>query len=282
MGYTFGTPGHRVRIGGPITPVLKKLLIANLVVFAMQVIIYLQVGRPEVSPMAPAYKHLTGFEQLFALTPELAIGKFRVWQFITHGFLHDVGNLMHILFNMLLLWMFGGEVEAAIGSRRFGRLYFAAVLAGGLCMMPWYFIEPDIPILGASAAVFAVLALFARLYPQRRLLVWGIIPVRARTLVLFLAGLDLLFAVSGSRTGTAHLAHLGGFAVGWFYLTFQRAAKQARTQRVGRQQERRERQDAEVRRRVDELLSKVGREGLGSLNAEEREFLKRASQRYRS
>jgi rhomboid family protein len=282
MGYTLGGPGRGIRIGGPMTPVVKKLLIANIAVFAVQVIIYLQVGPPVVGPGDPIWKHLTWFERLFALTPAFAIDKLHLWQFITHSFLHDVSNVMHLLFNMLLLWMLGGDVEIAVGSRRFVRLYFVAAFAGGLCMMPWYFATPDVPILGASGAVFGVIALYARLYPDRRLLVWGLFPVRARTLALVLVGIDLLFAVTGSRTGTAHLAHLGGFAVGWFYLAFARSAGQAKRGRDQKRTVRREQQDADVRRRVDELLAKVGREGLGSLTGEEREFLKSASKRYRS
>jgi membrane associated rhomboid family serine protease len=277
MGY-YGGYQTRIRFGAPLTRAVKALLIANGVVFAVQVLFYMQMG-PQ-GPGLPAYRYLSPFERLFALTPALAIGRLHVWQFITYSFLHDVTNLWHILMNMFMLWMFGGDVESPLGQRRFLKLYFGAALAGGLCMVPWYFFASDVPVLGASAAVFGVMAMFARLYPERRLLVWGILPVRAKTLVLVLAGLDLLLAVQGSRSGTAHLAHVGGFVVGWFFVPLERGLDRWRRKwRQGRAA-RRERTDREMRSRVDTLLAKVGREGLGSLSESERRFLNEAGKKF--
>ena len=264
----YGGYGTRIRFGGRLTAAVRALIIANVAVFLLQLILHF------ASPDGAA---LDTFAELFALKPALAIGKLRVWQFITHSFLHDLANLLHIGMNMFLLWMFGGDVESALGRRRFFKLYFAAALAGGIAMIPWYHTF----ILGASGAVFGVMAMYARLFPYRRLLVWGIFPVRARTLVFVLAGLDLLLAIQGSATGTAHLAHVGGFVVGWFFLPLQRAAQKSRRSRQLGQKMRREEDDAKVRRKVDELLAKVGREGLGSLTKRERDFLSRASKRFR-
>lgn len=260
--------GYRTGIGsgGLLTPAVKALLIANVVVFLSQAV--LRAGWPRA---------LNDFEDLFALTPAAALGGLRVWQFITYSFLHDTGNLLHILFNMFMLWMFGGEVERALGRRRFLILYFAAAFAGGVCMIPMY----RGSVVGASAAVFGVMAVYARLYPYRRLLVWGVFPVRARTLVLVLVGLDLLLAIQGSDSGTAHLAHVGGFALGWFFFRLERSFERFRRTRDIKGADRAERQDAEVRQKVDELLGKVGREGLGSLTEREREFLSRSSGRFR-
>jgi len=256
-----------MRFGSLLTPAVKALLIANVAVFLAQVL--LRIGSPRA---------LGGFEDLFALTPEVAFGRLRVWQFVTYSFLHDTGNLLHILFNMFMLWMFGSEVERALGRRRFLALYFAAAFAGGVCMIPMY----RDSVVGASAAVFGVMAVYARLYPARLLLVWGIFPVRARTLVLVLVGLDLFLAIQGSDSGTAHFAHVGGFALGWFFFRLERSVERFRRTREMKKAGRAARQDAEVRRAVDELLAKVGREGLGSLTQSEREFLKRSSERFRS
>jgi len=264
----YGGYGTRIRFGGRLTPAVKALIIANVAVFLLQLILHF------ASPDGAA---LGTFIQWFALMPALAIGKLRVWQFITHSFLHDLFNPLHIGMNMFMLWMFGGDVESALGRRRFLKLYFAAAFAGGIGMIPWY----DTFILGASGAVFGVMAMYARLFPYRRLLVWGIVPVRARTLVFVLAGLDLLMAMQGSATGTAHLAHVGGFVVGWFFLPLEAAAERFRSRRQLRREIRREEDNAEVRRKVDELLAKVGRKGLGSLTRKERDFLSRASRRFR-
>ncbi len=261
----------RVRFGGALTPAVNALILANVAVFVAQFLVAVSSAAP---PGAPGP---TWFEDLFALKPALAIGKLRVWQFLTHAFLHDVSNPLHILFNLLMLWMFGGEVEAALGRRRFLRLYLGAALAGGVCMIPWY----DTFIMGASGAAFGVMAMYAQLYPYRRLLVWGILPVQARTLMFVLVGVDLLLAIQGSETGTAHLAHVGGFAVGWLFLRLERAVGEFRRRREAGRTRREERKDAETSAMIDELLAKVGRDGLQSLSEREREFLRRESKRYR-
>ena len=266
----------RIGFGGRLSPAVKALLIANGVVFAVQVMFFM--GMERAPRGLPAYEYLTPFEKLFALTPYVAIQKLRVWQFITYSFLHDVENPLHILMNMFLLWMFGGHVESTLGRSRLFRLYFVAALAGGICMVPWY--GYGIPILGASAAVFGLMAMFARLFPHQRVLIWGIFPVKARTLVFALTGLDLLMAIQGSQTGTAHLAHVGGFVVGWFFLPLERAAGRFTRTRGPQKTLRREREEQEVRAKVDKLLAKVGREGLGSLTERERDFLNRASKKF--
>ena len=268
--YQGGGYQTRIRFGGPLTRAVKALLIANGLVFLVQIVFY--IGRSS--------DH-TIFEQWFALTPGDAIDKLRVWQLITYSFLHYVGDPWHIIANMFLLWMFGGDVERALGRQRFLVLYFGAALAGGLCMMPWYFFAPGIPILGASGAVFGAMAAYAQLFPQRRLLFWGIVPVKARTLVLVLAAIDLFAAVTGTDAGTAHLAHLGGFAVGWFFFSLERSAIQFRRAREFKKTARTERDEQDVRADVDRLLAKVGRDGLNSLTDRERVFLKRASKRFR-
>jgi len=277
--YQGGGYQTRIRFGGPLTSAVKALLIANGVVFVVQIIFYIGWSRP-VFPV-PAYKGLTPFEQLFALTPALVVDNLNIWQLLTHCFLHDVENILHVAMNMFMLWMFGGDVERALGRSRFLILYFGAALAGGLCMMPWYFIAKYVPVLGASGAVFGAMAAYARLYPGRRLLVFGVVPVKARTVVLVLAGIDLLAAITGSDAGTAHLAHLGGFAVGWFFLSLQRSASEFNRAKEYKKTVRAQQQDREVRDEVDRLLAKVGREGLNSLTARESKFLKRASKRLR-
>jgi len=269
MGYSYGG-GYRTRIrfGGPLTPAVRALLIANGAAFALQVAVYLGSRQ--------AYGGLIDW---LALRPVAAIAGLRVWQFVTYSFLHEVAAALplHILMNLFMLWMFGGDVEQALGRRRFLTLYFAAALAAGLCMIPWY----HTVILGASGAVFGVMAMYGKLFPDRRVLIWGVFPVRARTLVLVLAALDLLFAVRGTETGTAHLAHVGGFVIGWFFLPLERAVMNARRERARRRTARSRQNEAEIRETVDRLLAKVGREGLNSLTGPEREFLKRAGKRLR-
>ncbi|MFO7898414.1 MAG: rhomboid family intramembrane serine protease [Planctomycetota bacterium] len=266
----YGGYQRRIRFGGRLTPTVRALLIANVAVFGAQLLLH--IAAPSISRL---------FQYLFALTPALAIGRLHVWQFVTYAFLHELGVLpFHLFFNMLFLWIFGGDVERALGRTRFLKLYFGGVLAAGLCMcMPpmWH-----IRVLGASGAVFAVMAMYGRLFPHRTLLVWGLFPVRARTLVLVLVAIEVFFLVaSGGHSKTAHLAHLGGFAFGWLFPQLERAVQGFRERQASDRVARRREEEREVREKVDELLAKVGREGLNSLTKREREFLKRASKTFR-
>jgi membrane associated rhomboid family serine protease len=270
--------GYRTRtpFTNRLTPAVKGLLIANCVAYGLQWVFLLAGGQ-----RAPG--SLSALEEWFALHPVDAIEGLRVWQFLSHAFLHEVFPPWHIVFNMLMLYFFGKPVEQTIGRRRFLWLYFGAALAGGLCMIPWYHAR----VIGASGAVFGVMAIFARLYPDARVLVWGVLPVKARTLALFLVGFSLLMSVMGGG-GTAHLAHAGGFAVGWFFFSLEGIVRRMQRGRDARQADRerrrfeeRQRTLAEERQRIDELLAQVGRDGLGSLTEREREFLRKASKRYR-
>ena len=258
-------PQIRFGFGGGLTPAIKTLMIVNVAVFVVQVM--LRIAWP------------AGLEWLlewFALIPVRAIENVRVWQFVTYAFIHDTETLWHIVMNMFMLWMFGCEVERALGRSRFLVLYFAAALAGGICMIPFY----QAVSLGASGAVFGMMAMFARLFPHRRVLLFGVIPMKARTLVLSIVGVEVVMQLIGGD-GIAHLAHLGGFAVGWFFLSMERSVVQFRRAREFNRKARTEQEERDVRADVDRLLEKVGREGLNSLTDRERAFLKQASKRYR-
>ena len=258
-------PQIRFGFGGGLTPAIKTLMIVNVAVFVVQVM--LRIAWP------------AGLEWLlewFALIPVRAIENVRVWQFVTYAFIHDTETLWHIVMNMFMLWMFGCEVERALGRSRFLVLYFAAALAGGICMIPFY----QAVSLGASGAVFGMMAMFARLFPHRRILLFGVIPMKARTLVLSIVGVEVILQLIGGD-GIAHLAHLGGFAVGWFFFSLERSAVQFWRAKESKKAARTAREEQDVRKEVDGLLAKVGRDGLSSLTDRERAFLKRASKRYR-
>lgn len=142
----------------------------------------------------------------------------RPWTPFTYMFLHaDFG---HIFFNMLTLFFFGPRVEDRLGGGRFLTLYFMSGLFGAFT---WMFMSPlvgtplNAGLLGASAAGFGVLLAFARLWPRAQLLIWGIVPVQARTLVVILTAVSLFLGGAGVGN-VAHFAHLGGFIGGWLVL----------------------------------------------------------------
>jgi membrane associated rhomboid family serine protease len=138
------------------------------------------------------------------------------WQWLTYAFLH--GSVAHLAFNMFGLWMFGSDLERAWGSRRFALAYFASVFFGALA----HFVVVGVlgsdptPVVGASAGVFGLLLGFALVFPERRIIALLLpIPLPSRVFVLLYAALELTLGVSGSQSGVAHFAHLGGLVGGW-------------------------------------------------------------------
>jgi membrane associated rhomboid family serine protease len=151
---------------------------------------------------------------LFGLWPLQAIEGhvyFNYWQIVTYAFLH--GSITHLLFNMLGLWMFGAEIERYVGSRRLLACYFASVVTAALSQLfiPALFGAPPAPTIGASGGVFGLLLAYAVLFPTRKVVpLIPPIPMPAWLFATLYAGTELLLGVTGTLSGIAHFAHLGG------------------------------------------------------------------------
>jgi membrane associated rhomboid family serine protease len=145
------------------------------------------------------------------------------WQFLTYSFLH--GNLAHLAFNMFGLWMFGGDLERVWGAPRVATAYFASVFLGAVTQVMTSIVigTGGAPVIGASAGVFGLLLAFAMVFPERRLVALFVpVPLPARVFVLLYAALELTLGVTGTQTGVAHFAHLGGLLGGWLVYRFGR------------------------------------------------------------
>ena len=178
----------------PLTPWVKRLLIANVAIHVMAM--------------------LTGglFYNLGAFVPSAVLS--RPWTIFTYQFLHEPG-LEHILLNMLTLVFFGPRVEERLGGKDFMTLY----LLGGIGGAAFSFLfSPNAAVIGASAAIFAVLTAFAMYWPRARIYLWGIFPVEAWLLVIGYVLYNLWSGIGGQQGGVANFAHLGGAAVGFGYL----------------------------------------------------------------
>jgi membrane associated rhomboid family serine protease len=147
----------------------------------------------------------------FALWPLGTL--FEPWQVITYSFLH--GNLAHIFFNMFALYMFGGPLERVWGTSKFVTFYFASVLAAAAAQLAVTAASgSQYPTVGASGGVFGLLLGFALMFPRERLAIYGILPMPAWLFVTLYGLLELYLGVSGTQSGVAHFAHLGGMAGG--------------------------------------------------------------------
>jgi len=161
---------------------------------------------------------------LFALWP-LHTPRFRPWQLITYGFLHDPKNVAHIFFNMFALFMFGRSLEHYWGAQRFVIYYLVCVITGGLTQVVVQQAGGvGEEIIGASGGVFGVLLAFAWYFPRQRLFIIPIpIPIPAWLFVTGYALVELFLGVSGREQGVAHFAHLGGLLGGALCILYWRA-----------------------------------------------------------
>jgi len=138
------------------------------------------------------------------------------WQLVTYSLLH--GDIFHILFNMFAVWMFGANLERVWGARRMAFTYVSAVIAGAIAQL---IVGAALglgsgPVIGASAGVFGILLAYALMFPHTRImLLIPPIPLPARVFVGLYAALELYLGVTGSQSGVAHFAHLGGLLGGW-------------------------------------------------------------------
>lgn len=158
-----------------------------------------------------------GATSYLALNPIAVIQGGAFWQLLTYMFAH--GSFSHLFWNMLALFLFGTQVERHVGTKEFVLYYLVTgVLAGAFSFLVYVVTGADyVYLLGASGALFAVQLAYATFFPTSVIYIWGILPLRAPTMVLVFTGIELFSSVFGFRSGVAHLTHLAGFGFAWLY-----------------------------------------------------------------
>jgi membrane associated rhomboid family serine protease len=149
-------------------------------------------------------------------------GGFAPWQLLTYALLH--GGLLHLAFNMYGLWMFGSELERVWGPRRLLHYYLASVLVAGLTQLLVASNSPfPYPTVGASGGLFGLLLGYAMLFPNRTIvLLIPPIPMPAWLFAAVFGVLELTLGFTGTASGIAHFAHVGGMLGGWLMLRYWR------------------------------------------------------------
>jgi len=195
-----------------LPPVTRNLLIANVVVFLLQLLLHDQTSLALTQHFAlwPLGPDVTG------ATPDgnVATAGFRIWQLVTYAFMH--GGFPHILFNMFGLYMFGGTIERTFGARHFLIYYFVCAIVAAIAQLivVHWFIPGFYPTIGASGALFGILLAFGMLYPREKILIYFLVPMPAWLFVTGYAVVELVTGVTGTQAGIAHFAHLGGMLGG--------------------------------------------------------------------
>ena len=158
-------------------------------------------------------------EQLALIPTEVVHGK--LWQLVTYSFLHM--GFLHLLFNMLSLWMFGSQLEQDWGKRRFFEFYFFSVIGASLVTTALAFthifgMSPEVATIGASGGVYGLIVAFGVLYSRMRILVYGIFPIEARWFAIIWVLIALFGVMGGDAGGVNNMAHLGGALFGYIFL----------------------------------------------------------------
>ncbi|AKJ30569.1 rhomboid family intramembrane serine protease [Caldimonas brevitalea] len=187
----------------PLPPIVQALLLINVAVFCIDAI-----SGPWLT-------------RLFALWPP-GHGLFMPWQVVSYAFLH--GSVTHLFFNMLGLWMFGSELERLWGERRFLQFYTASVLTAAAVQLVFSLLTGMAnPLVGASGGLFGLLLAYGMTFPNRTIMpLFPPIPMKAKVFVAVYGALELFLGVTGTMSGIAHFAHLGGMLGGFLMIRYWR------------------------------------------------------------
>jgi membrane associated rhomboid family serine protease len=195
ISYSFGP--------GPLTPAIKMLVIVNVAAFLVTVV------APTVIPA-------------MGLWPQRVFEQGQLWRPLTYMFLH--GDVFHILFNLLALWMFGVELERMWGTKYFTKYYFVTGAGAAVTTLVLGFLPGDVGnqlyysnTIGASGAVYGILLAYALYFPNRPILMFMLFPLPAKVYVAIIGAIALLSSMNAGG-GVAHTAHLGGMIAGYIFL----------------------------------------------------------------
>ncbi|TWU17938.1 rhomboid family intramembrane serine protease [Allorhodopirellula heiligendammensis] len=308
-GRTERTPWDRIE--NPRSMVIT-LIVINVIVFAAQsLFVYspqsdspvgMDTPQGEIAVVSTGEKR-SHIDDIFAVRGTSLTRPWLWFQTVTYGFLHNRSNILHLVFNMFLLYVFGRPLEQRIGGQEFLKAYLAAILVGGVVAMvsPWLLrmfvpgVSVDVATLGASGGVMAMMVMFACYYPHQELLLMLVLPVKAWVLVSFLVLMDLLGAAGMSGSDTAYGVHLAGALFGFLYVrkgwSFQwldltqldeiPARLRQRSRRAKLKLHDPEKKIREEEREADRILAKIHSSGESSLTAGERRTLEKYSRRKR-
>jgi len=272
---------YRFNMRRRLTPGIRVLIISNVVIFFLGWLL------PELNRYLVVYG---------GLVPQLFTKNLFLWQPVTYMFLH--GGFMHIFFNMFALWMFGTELEQQWGTKFFLQYYFITGIAAGILSA---LVQPasQIPIIGASGAIYGLLLGFALMYPNRIVYLNFLFPIRVKYFVMIFAAIEL-FASMGGRSlesGVAHFTHLSGMLFGYLYLLWRQhrhksssgskpkkkivfhwgsKTKDYTKRSSGKKEHLSEEQE------LEKLLNKVRLNGYASLTEEEKDRLLELSEKFKT
>jgi membrane associated rhomboid family serine protease len=258
-----------------------RLIILNVVIFVFHQIVFAVVGLG--GQPVPVRDIITDY---FGLRPNGILEHFYVWQPVTYMFLH--GGFLHLLLNMYALLIFGIPVEQAWGGRRFLAYYMFTGIGAGVAILLINTLLGGVnyitPTIGASGAVFGLLLAFGMLFPDVEILIFFLIPIRAKFLVFLYGGLEVYALISsGGQSPVSHVGHLGGLLCGIIYfliirkrgISFKSKLIKARFNReVGRNSIKPAEEAGAVEIKLRNILKKLSAAGPDALTDDEYQHIK--------
>lgn len=222
----------------PLTTVTKNLIIICVVSFVVDFVL---------SNLGIDFGG-RALNEYLGLVPQDILTRGWVWQFVTYIFMH--GHPLHILLNMLILWYFGAEIELKLGAKTFLQYFLVCGIGAGIfnfAVNVTFGSAASLthPIIGASGAIFGILAAYGIFFGNRYFLVFFLFPMKAKYFVLLMAGIELVMGVEANpQDNVAHFAHLGGMAVGaaYIWIRYMRPPRSGRGQKRDAERERLRRQ----------------------------------------
>ncbi len=252
---------------------IKNIIIANIVVFIFMFL----------------FQSERFFLYYFGLVPKFVWSRGFIWQLFTYMFIH--GGFGHIFWNMLILWMFGTEIESHWGKKEFYKYYFLTGVGSGIITL-LFSLNSSIPVVGASGAIYGILVAFALLFPERRIYLYFLIPIKAKYFVLIMGIITFFSSFSLGVSQISHLTHLGGLVIGYLYLRRKRIFAdinfripkikipnpfKAIIRKVDKPPKPPSHTgydtDKTMREEIDRLLDKISREGYKNLTEQEKKTL---------
>lgn len=260
----FGENYFRPRL---FTDAIKLLVSINFGIFVLQTL---------SSQEANAFR-------FFGIVPKDTWSQLMIWQPFTYLFFH--GGIWHVLINMLVLWMFGSELEMMWGRKSFFKYYFLTGVGSGIVTIIFN-MNSQIPVVGASGAIYGILLAYGLMFPNRLVYLYFLFPVRVKYFVIFIGVVAFYSSINPGYSGVSHLTHLSGMVIGFFYLRSNISlglVKRFLTSQVDevKRKVKKHRQEKidEIRREVDRILDKINEVGYDGLNDEEQTYLFEASKK---
>ena len=246
------------------TEAIKILIGVNIIIFLLKII--------SQNPATPFFNPIV---DLFGLSSSTVWP--RIWQPFTYLFIHK--DFLHVFFNMIVLWMFGSELESIWGRKAFLRYYFTTGVSAGFVWLMLNLSNANHTLAGASGAVYGILLAFGMMFPNRTVYLYFLFPIKVKYLVMVLVATEFILSMS-TTSDISHITHLSAVVIGFVYLRYFWRWKDIRfsIRKYVREfgltiQNQKETRRTKLQQEVDQILDKINTVGYDGLSKEEKETL---------